>query len=138
MNRLFICAVLLIPMSVRAADDSARRELIAVENHWLAVEDDPDALESILAPDFIHVVSAGIITKAEQLDFMRKHPAHRNDVRRFEDLRVRVYGNVGIANGIVAATGQGATKRTAFTDVFEKRRGKWLAINAQELQLSGP
>ncbi len=55
--------------------DRAKQELLDLEKHWLTVENNPGALESILAPDFLHVVPAGIITKSEQLDFMRKHPA---------------------------------------------------------------
>src|SRR5579859_2779257 len=100
-----LCALLALP--VRA---DVRSELIEVENHWLQVEDDPDALESILASDFIHVVGAGMITKREQLDFMRKHPRREKSERHFEDLHIRAYGRVGIVNGIVVA----GTKKTAF------------------------
>ena len=51
-----------------------KQELLDLESHWLSVEDDPVALEAILASDFLHVVPAGIITKDEQLGFMRSHP----------------------------------------------------------------
>ncbi|MDE2113099.1 MAG: hypothetical protein KGJ79_18345 [Alphaproteobacteria bacterium] len=40
---------------------SAQRELLEPEDHWLATENDPNALESVLADDFLHVVPAGII-----------------------------------------------------------------------------
>jgi len=55
--------------------EKSKQELLDLENHWLQVESDPNALESILAPGFLHVVPIGIITKEEQLSFMRKHPA---------------------------------------------------------------
>jgi hypothetical protein len=114
--------------------EQARAQLLQLENHWLQVEDDPDALESILAPDFLHVVGAGIITKDEQLSFMRKHPAPKpRPEEHFEDMHVRVYGNVGIVNGIVVANDAGKTRRTLFTDVFAYRDGKWQAVSAQEL-----
>lgn len=117
-----------------AAGEKAKQEVLALENHWLQVEDDPDALESILAPDFLHVVGAGIITKEDQLSFMRQHPAARSgQARHFEDMHVRVYGTVGIVNGVVVAGEGGATHRTLFTDVFAYRNGKWQAVSAQEL-----
>ena len=120
----------------RPLPEQARAQLLELENHWLQVEDDPDALELILAPDFLHVVGAGIITKDEQLSYMRKHPASKQGTEKhFEDMHVRVYGNVGIVNGVVVAKEAGATRRTLFTDVFAYREGKWQAVSAQELPM---
>src|SRR6516165_9588272 len=113
------CAMALFarPMWYQASRDArstekSKQELLDLENHWLQVENDPNALESILAPDFLHVVPMGIITKEEQLSFMRKHPAPaQKGQRHFEDMRVRVYGNVGIVNGVVVETGNDEVNR---------------------------
>lgn len=114
--------------------ETSKLELLKLENHWLEVENDPHALEAILAPDFLHVVPAGIISKDEQLTFMRRHPAPKQKPERhFEDMRVRIYGTVGIVNGIVVETGPGGRRKTLFTDVFARRNDQWLAVNAQEL-----
>ena len=111
-----------------------KQELLDLESHWLSVEDDPVALEAILAPDFLHVVPAGIITKDEQLGFMRSHPAPtQSPEKHFEDMHVRIYGEIGIVNGMVVEVGSGTTRKTLFTDVFAYRDGKWQAVNAQEL-----
>ena len=59
-----------------------KQELLDLESHWLSVEDDPVALEAILASDFLHVVPAGIITKDEQLGFMRSHPRTHTEPRK--------------------------------------------------------
>ncbi len=70
---------------------------------------------------------------------MRGHPAPPADreTRRFEDLRVRVFGSAGVVNGIVVATSaNGKIRKTIFTDVFAYRDGKWQAVNAQELPLA--
>jgi hypothetical protein len=117
-----------------ASAEKSKQDLLRLENHWLQAEDNPDALEYILAPDFLHVVPAGIITKDEQLSFMRKHPApDQRAERHFENMHVRVYENIGIVNGMVVETGPGTNRKTLFTDVFAYRDGKWQAINAQEL-----
>ena len=117
-----------------------QRALEALEQRWLGVEDDPSALESILADDFIHVLPMGFVTKREQIHYMRAHPAPKDaTTRRFDDLRVRVYGIAGVVTGIVVATApDGKTDRTAFTDVFAFRDGRWQAVNAQELPLGAP
>ena len=117
--------------------EKSKQEVLALENHWLQVENDPAALESILAPDFLHVVPAGIITKDEQLNFIRKHPSPDRGSRHFENMHVRIYGNVGIVNGTVVATNSRGTQKTLFTDVFVYREGKWQAVNAQELRRTG-
>jgi len=135
-----VCAMLL-SASLWAQSDSgqdsiekSKQQLLDLESHWLQVEDDPDALESILASDFLHVLAVGIITRDEQLDYMRKHPSKGPSPKKhFEDIHVRVYGNVGIVNGVVVATAPETTRRTVFTDVFAYRDGKWQAVNAQEL-----
>ena len=121
---------------VQDRDAAAQQAIVTLENHWLAVENEPTALDDILAEDFVHVLPQGIITKREQLDFMRAHPAPKDGTtRRFEDLRVRVYGSAAVATGIVAATANGKTQQTAFTDVFALRDGRWRAVNAQETSL---
>jgi len=137
---LAVCCILqakLLSAQTSAATDSSetrKQELLDLEHRWLRAEDDPSALESILAPDFLHVLPAGIVTRDEQLEFMRKHPApHATVQKHFENLQVRVYGNVGIVNGVVLAVVAGGTRRTLFTDVFAYREGKWQAVNAQEL-----
>jgi ketosteroid isomerase-like protein len=119
------------------ADGSQERALRELEAKWLSAEDDPNALESILADDFVHVLSVGFVTKREQLSYLRSHPSPDHEPKHFETLRIRVFGNFGIANGIVARTeADGTVHRTMFTDVFAERGGKWQAVNAQELSLA--
>lgn len=117
-----------------------RQALIALENEWLENERNPAALEHILAPDFVHAVLTGdFLTKAEHISWCTKHPQPANLKSRFEKLEVRMYGDVGIASGIVA-TGDGSKDidRTVFTDVFAYRSGHWQAIHAQETTVRQP
>ncbi|HET9792603.1 MAG TPA: nuclear transport factor 2 family protein [Candidatus Angelobacter sp.] len=113
----------------------AKRQLLKLEDQWLQGLQDPQAQEQILADDFVHALPLGLITKKEQLDFLRgqKQPAD-NLSRHFEDLRVRIYGTAGIVNGMVVATDKAGAvvKKTVFTDVFAYRDGGWQAVNAQE------
>ena len=112
----------------------AKQELLDLENRWLHAEQDPDVQEEILAPDFLHVLPSGIITKEEQIAYLRQHPAQGpTPPKHFEDMHVRLYGTVGIVNGTVVRGEPGATTKTLFTDVFVYRDGKWKAISAQEL-----
>ncbi len=142
-GRVIACALLtLAALSCHASRgprsaEQAKQELLSLENRWLQVENDPVALEDILAPDFLHVVPVGIITKEEHIRFLREHPAPgQHTHKRFEDLHVRIYGDTGIVNGTVIETTDRGERKTLFTDVFAYRDGKWRAVTAQELPVA--
>jgi hypothetical protein len=132
---LIVLAAASAGSSRSAAESEKQKEaLLDAENRWLASLTDPDALEQILAPDFIHALPQGFATKGEHIDYVRRVMSHAQQPKRhFEDLRVRVYGAVGIVNGIVVSEKENApAKKSVFTDVFVLRDGHWLAVNAQE------
>jgi len=147
-SRFCVLSILCIAISISSyaspqpqpPSQKMEEEVKAVELRWLENEDRPDVLESILADDFVHVLPAGFITKNDQLAYLRKHPNAFPGTKHFEELRVRIYGDVAIATGIVnTIQDPGAkAKRNSFTDVFVRRNGKWLAVNAQELPLQAP
>jgi hypothetical protein len=123
-----------VPIVRRQQADAgqAQAAVMRVEQRWLAHEDDAAVVGQMLAPDFVHVLPQGMITRAQQLAYLRSHQPEGVG-RRFEQLRVRVYGETAVATGMVVATPKrGAARRTLFTDVFVRRQGKWLAVNAQE------
>lgn len=81
----------------------------------------------------------GIITKEQQLQFLREHPTgNERPEKHFEDLHIRIYGEAGIVNGAVIQTTKHGKRKTLFTDVFAHRDGKWQAVSAQELPVTGP
>jgi hypothetical protein len=117
--------------------DDTQEVIVQLENKWLQGEDNPDVLKSILADDFIHVLPMGFVRKDEQIDYVRGHRSRREEIKHFEDLRVRIFGNMAVANGIVVANdADGKIRKTLFTDVFAYRNGKWQAVNAQETPLA--
>jgi hypothetical protein len=69
-------------------------------------------------------------------------PASWGDQRpekHFQALHVRVYGEAGIVNSaVIEETTDHGERKTLFTDVFAYRDGKWRAVRAQELPVTGP
>jgi hypothetical protein len=112
---------------------NAEQEVKNVEQKWLQNEENADVVQTILADDFVHVLASGFINKQDQLGYLRQHPHAFPGRKRFADLRVRVYGDVAVANGVVEMARDGQITKSNFTDVFVRREGKWLAINAQEV-----
>jgi uncharacterized protein DUF4440 len=137
---LTVCLVLPVVIGFlwdKPPANGAHDTIVQLEDQWLAGEDDPGVLESILADDFVHVLSTGFVTKNEQIDYVRGHQGSHSEIKHFEDLRVRMFSNVAVANGtVVGSSRNGKIVRTLFTDVFFYRNGKWQAVNAQETPLT--
>jgi hypothetical protein len=128
-------------ISQPSAGDEVRNDkresdaLIALENEWLKNEHNAAELERILASDFLHpVVTGDVLTKAQHIEYSSKHLPPADRASRFEDLQVRIYGDVGIVNGLVVTNNKdrNAVDKSVFTDVFVYRDGCWQAVNAQE------
>jgi Domain of unknown function (DUF4440) len=117
----------------KKSDDE--KQIIKLELKWLGSLHSKAALETILAPDFIHPVQQGIfLTKEQHINWAVDHPNLEGIIQKFDTLFVRIYGNTGIASGIVATLNKNGKliRRSIFTDVFIRRKGKWQAVNAQE------
>ncbi len=124
------------------ADEQAIRE---IENQWINAGGMPQAervqfFERVLAPDGIHIVDSGQrYTHREILDYYRSHPQPPSKPRAtFKDLNIRIYGDTAIADGATEISGStpGDQHEDRFTDVFEKRNGRWLAVNEQETRVA--
>ena len=132
---LFILSQTFSLCSSKSQHKKEKQRIIEIEKKWLKNLHNADSLNSILADDFIHPVSQGIfLTKSQQINCATNHPLPKGMTQKFDSLRVRIYGNVGIASGIVETVdpqGKSASK-SIFTDVFIKQKGIWQAVNAQE------
>ena len=131
---VLLCALSAVGDEKRPGNND-RDALMALENAWLKNEHNAAELEHILAADFLHpVVTGDVLTKAQHIKFSSTHLSPADLTKHFEGLQIRVYGDVGIVNGLVVATNRdgNVVRKTVFTDVFVYRDGRWQAINAQE------
>ncbi len=137
---LTVCLVLPVVIGFlweKPPANDAHDAIVQLENQWLAGEDDPAVLQSILADDFVHVLPVGFVSKSEQVDYARGHSGDHREGRHIQAMRVRIFGNVAVATGmVVASRGNDRIEKTLFTDVFARRNGNWQAVNAQETPLA--
>jgi hypothetical protein len=136
--------VIAVSLSAELAPDRAQthdeKALLSLEDQWLRARD-VASLDRILASDFVHIAPGGyVLTKAEHIAWFEKHIPPANRTVRLDKLRVRIYGNTSIVNGFVVNSDLRGTEeqRTAFTDVFVFRDGRWQAVNAQENPVDSP
>jgi ketosteroid isomerase-like protein len=120
-------------LPARAVTTDAQ-QLIELEQRWLTagMERDIPALRDILADDFVDVSYRG--TLRDKADHLNSTLAPSKSKQGLQELKVRIYGDTGIVNGLdVTVTQDGSTTyKVRFTDVFVKRAGRWQAVSAQE------
>src|SRR5215471_16529870 len=124
---VLLCALSAVGDEKRTGNND-RDALIALENDWLKNEHNAAELEHILAADFLHpVVTGDVLTTAQHIKSSSTQLPPPDLTKHFEGLQVRVYGDVGIVNGLVVATDKGgsAAGKTVFTDIFVYRDGRW-------------
>ena len=128
---LLICVApalgLSVPSQNRKDAENGQQALQNLEEHWLHSEDNPDAIDKIIADDFIHVLPFGFINKLDQIAHAKQMQAAPPAIdKHFEDLRVRIYGEVGIVNGMVVTTvSDGSIKKTKILSASQ-RRACWI------------
>ena len=130
---LTLASSLLLAISVVAAPGD-EKQLLDLEQRWLAAGEQRDIplLKEILGDDFVDVSYQGRLRN--KTDHLAATLAPSKSRQTLEELKVRLYGDTGIVNGLdVTVTQDGsATDKVRFTDVFVKRAGRWQAVSAQE------
>jgi len=112
-------------------------ELLKLENEFAraVTSNDADALDELLADDWVIVEPDGsFIDKARFLGVI-KSGALSHESMEFTDLRVRIYGNTAVVTGLTATKGkfmgQDFTACERATDIFVKHTDRWQCVFTQ-------
>jgi uncharacterized protein (TIGR02246 family) len=117
-------------LSPGSADEQA---LLQIERDWSAawLKQDPVALDSILADGYVENEQGQITTKAQLFRDM-KAGIYKVESLEASDMRVVVFGDHAVVNGLTTAKatmrGKDASGKNRWTDVYEKRDGRWRAV----------
>jgi ketosteroid isomerase-like protein len=112
-----------------ASDVDVLRDL---NGHYIhsVVHSDVARFTEILADDFLCTNPDGSLIDKPQFLRQTAVPLSFTDFD-VDDLRIRVLGNVAIIHGRTRfALKDGRRGRGQYTDVWEKRQGRWLAVSA--------
>jgi ketosteroid isomerase-like protein len=101
---------------------------------------DTEALSRILAEDFIfRSPAAPDLTRGQFLNSIKAFPVKVQAIWG-EELKVKVYGQTAVLTGLqrartASADGKEETSASAFTDIFIRRKGRWLMVLAYSVDL---
>jgi hypothetical protein len=118
----------------------AREDLIELEHNYskALIAKERGFLDSYYAPDFRGGNWMGFWTKSTMLKAVLDD---RYSVRSMDlsNLDVRILGTIGIVQGVstevTRVNGRDTSGRWSFTDVFEWRNGRWVAVASHTSEL---
>jgi ketosteroid isomerase-like protein len=88
-------------------------------------------LDGVLADGYVESEQGKTTTKAQMIAAF-KAGIYKVESEEFGDMRVVVFGDHAVVNGIAASKqtlrGKDSSGKFRFTDVFEKRDGRWCAV----------
>ncbi|HEX8140423.1 MAG TPA: nuclear transport factor 2 family protein [Pyrinomonadaceae bacterium] len=128
-------------MSKAKAEEERLRQL---DREWSEAYPrcDTATLDRIIADDWLCIDGAGlIITKQQLLERVAKGPSPF-DTYRFDEQRVRLFGDAAVVTGRLSASGAGEDGpfrlQQRFTRVYVRREQGWQAIATQVTVLPEP
>jgi len=119
-------------MTTSTATASEVEVLRDLNGHYIhsVVHSDVARFTEILAEDFLCTNPDGSLVDKPQFLRQTAVPVSFTDFD-VDDLRIRVLGDVAIIHGKTRfALKDGRRGRGRYTDVWEKRQGRWLAVSA--------
>jgi ketosteroid isomerase-like protein len=123
---------------------NSEQELVKVENDWsqASMKRDGAALQRFYADDYQFTDADGVTsTKAKEITNLTSG-AFRLTAYKFEDMKVRVYGDVAVVTGRNTIKGvwedikRDISGPYRFTDVFVRRNGSWQCVTSQSSRVT--
>jgi len=132
---LAIAAGFAVPAAAAAADTPTT--LVALEAKWTKalVANDVAMIDAIVAPDWAGQGLDG--KRSDKSVMMADFKSGKNKITAMtnRDVSARIFGDIAVVQGIddekSTADGKDTSGTYTWTDVFQKRGGKWLAIASQ-------
>jgi uncharacterized protein (TIGR02246 family) len=96
---------------------------------------DYEFMEALTATDFFMIGNSGDwVDRARHLDAMKKSSVTGG--LSYDDVRVRLFGNVALLHGVFEAIGaDGLPRRVRYTDVYHWNGAKWQLVSAHNTPL---
>lgn len=138
---LLIASGALLAASVPAlALPKPEQELVALEQAYAdaLIRKDVPFLVGYYAEDWRGGDWMGFATKSNIIRILRDGSYNVKSMR-LRDVRVRIKGSIAIVQGmddeVSSAAGKNVSGTWLFTDIFERRGGRWVCINSQTTKL---
>ncbi len=122
----------------------AEQALIELESNLAAALEKSDmvAYDRLIGDDYTFTTQDGVVrTKAEMIASYKSGDLKYESLR-FDDIKVRLYGNTAVVTGRSTAKaqdkGQDISGQYRYTRVYVKRHGRWQLVATQSTRTAAP
>jgi hypothetical protein len=128
----------LMPARILASADPEAIAVLDQEQRWLqaVAKHDATVLGKILADNFVHTNYRGVVSYREQelANVTKPKPYTEATSEQTVDFAGK---NAAVVHGLnTISQGGKVVMRLRYTDVYVKQNGRWMALSAQETQVS--
>lgn len=122
-------------------NDVAVREVLEAEHEWTRahLELDIDALERLMAEDYVQVTDKGQLIRKEEALASYRSMTRAWETAQSDEHVVQVYGDVAVVIGRWRARGQHGDElfdyESRFISVYVKRDGRWQMVTDQSTRI---
>jgi ketosteroid isomerase-like protein len=145
---LLCLALIVFSLMLHAQEHSSMSSdealILSLEKAWNLAEEHKDAhaLDQLLASTLVYTEFDGSMMDKAQFLASVKNSSPEGDQFICEDLRVRVYADCAIVNGMYRekglVKGKPISRRGRFTDSWVRQNGTWLCVASQNTLISHP
>ena len=99
-----------------------------------SMKKDRATMERMMADDFMYTHSNGKVGSKAQDIAETMSPDEQWTASRFDDLKVRIYGDFAVVSGLQTLTGSAkgyVSGARRFTDLWVKRGGRWQTVGGE-------
>ena len=142
---LVIMLGLALPAAAQtSAPTQTERELLKLEDEWsqASLKRDAAALQRFYADEYVFIDEDGVVTnRVNELKNLTSGE-FRLESYKFDEMRVRLYGDVAIVTGRNTIKGRwqdinrDISGPYRFTDVFVRRDGRWQCVSSQSSRVA--
>jgi ketosteroid isomerase-like protein len=132
--KCFVAAI--AALGVCVAGSSAQAP-IQLEDQWTTalVKRDARTFDRLLAPGFVYTENASVMSRSDVIKSVTG--PDKVEWARNEGMKLHDFGDVHVITGVLHSRGRSANRRTfdkryQFTDTWQRQKGRWQIIAAQD------
>ncbi|HXL86163.1 MAG TPA: nuclear transport factor 2 family protein [Gemmatimonadaceae bacterium] len=114
---------------------------IQLEDQWTTalVKRDVGTFDRLLAPNFVYTENASVMNRGDVIKGVTG--PDKVEWARNEGMKLRDFGDVQVITGVLHVKGKGTKgsfdRRYQFTDTWQRRKGSWQIVAAQDYLIPG-
>jgi ketosteroid isomerase-like protein len=127
------CCLMFSTIACASEPANDEDQILSLERDWVraVVDEDRGTLNELLDESYVEMGAHG--ARRAKRDVLAAAPPPATSTQTLEDIQIRVNGDTAIVTGVnrYRASPVASVASVRFTDVFERRDGRWRVVASQ-------